>query len=237
MKTYVLIHGAWHGSWCWQKIIPFIQSSGHRAIAPDIDWNNSNSILTTHSYSPTYVDNLCNLIRKLEKKIILVGHSMGGVVISQIAEIIPEHIDLLVYISGFLLANGQCVNDTESLMSDSLIQPHLKLSRDKNNILLPTSKLREGFYSDCSSEDYKFSLSNICPQPITSFTSPIQVSNNRFGKISRTYIECLQDMAIPLSAQRIMHNSMGCNTVHSLNSSHAPFLSQTKALSKLLVML
>jgi pimeloyl-ACP methyl ester carboxylesterase len=237
MKTYVLIHGAWHGSWCWQKIIPFIQSNGDRVIAPDIDWNNNKTIHTSHNSTPTYVKNLCNQIRKLDKKIILVGHSMGGVVISQIAETIPEHIQLLVYISGFLLANGQCVNDTESLMADSLIQPYLKLSRDNKNILLPTSKLREGLYKDCSLEDYNFALANICTQPITSFTSPIQIADNRFGKISRTYIECLQDMAIPLSAQRIMHGSMKCQAVHSLNSSHAPFFSQSETLSKLLLKL
>ncbi|MGK0297094.1 MAG: carboxypeptidase C (cathepsin A) [Gammaproteobacteria bacterium] len=237
MKTYVLIHGAWHRSWCWQKIIPIIQSNGHRAIAPDIDWYNNDTIPAAPGCIPTYVNTLCNLIRKLEKNIILVGHSMGGVVISQIAETIPEHLHSLVYVSGFLLANGQCVNDTKNLMSDSLIQPHLKISRDKKNISLPTSKLREGFYLDCSLEDYNFALTNICPQPITSFTSPIQISDDRFGKISRTYIECLQDMAIPLSAQRMMHNAMKCNIVHSLNSSHAPFFSQTKELSKLLLML
>jgi pimeloyl-ACP methyl ester carboxylesterase len=235
MNTFVLLHGAWHGPWCWKKLIPLIESKGGKVIAPEIDWNNNNSVSLNDETTPAYIEDICKQIRMIGKPAVLVGHSMGGVVISQIAEVIPEHILLLVYISGFLLANDQCVNDTETLMTGSLIQPRLKLSKDKKNILVPTSILREGFYSDCSDDDYHFALSNICPQPVASFITPIKISQERFGKVPRIYIECLQDKAIPISAQKKMQRDFECNHVHTLESSHTPFFSKTTALYEILL--
>jgi pimeloyl-ACP methyl ester carboxylesterase len=234
MKTIILIHGAWHSAWCWNKVIPLIQASGARVIAPEISWEDSDTRTVNNNAVSAYVEDLCKLVTRGQEPVILAAHSLGGVVISQLAEYIPDYIESTVYISGFLLKDGQCINDTEHLMSGSLVQPKLKLSADNKYLTLPQTILRQGFYADCSVEDINFAIPRLRPQPVSSFMARVRLTQENFGTIPRIYIECQQDMAIPLSAQRAMYTDMGCDTVHSLESSHSPFFSKAESLAGLL---
>ena len=211
-----------------------MQTNNVNVITPDISWHDEINQTSSDLSTVSYMQDLCKLVIALDKPVVLAAHSMGGMIISQLSELIPDQVESLIYISGFLLKNGQCINDTASLMSGSLIQPNLRLSGDKKNILVPDSILRPGFYADCSEDDYLVAKSRILPQPVSTFSIPIRLSQQNFSSIPCTYIECLQDQAIPLTAQRSMYTDLGCDTVHSLDCSHSPFFSQAGALAKLL---
>ena len=234
MKTIVLLHGAWHGAWCWNKVTPILQSARNKVITPDIPWY-SNSKPSKNISSDYYINSICKVIISEDAPVILIGHSMGGMVISQIAESIPSHIQTLIYVTGFLLRDGQCINDTEPIMTGSLVTPNLKLTENKKNIYIPDSIIRDAFYNDCDTADFNFAKQRIQPQSVFSFISPINISNENFGTVPRIYIECLQDRAIPIFAQRKMQQGMECQKVFSLISGHAPFFSIPDKLAEIML--
>jgi len=102
MSTYVLIHGAWHGAWCWKNIIPFLEKNGHKVVAPDLPGHGEDKRPIAEVTLQAYTDRVCQILDEQSEPVILVGHSMGGVVITQTAEYRPEKIKSL-----YLLSTGQ----------------------------------------------------------------------------------------------------------------------------------
>src|SRR5450759_3496618 len=92
MSTYVLIHGSWHGAWCWYKIIPILEQAGHKAIALDLPGHGRDWTAARDVSMQSYVESFCNILDAQPEPVILVGHSRGGIVISQAAEHRPEKI-------------------------------------------------------------------------------------------------------------------------------------------------
>ena len=232
MKVYLLVHGAWQGSGCWEKVASKLQAAGHFIITPELPWDNYIDKDDRYPFN-VCIDHLVETIQDYES-IIAVGHSIGGIFISQLAEAIPDRIVSLVFISGFLIPDGQCANDTASLMSDSLASRNMSLSKDKNNIVLSKKVLRDALYNDISDEDYLFAEEQYCDQPLWTFQTPVSLTESRFGGIPKFYIECLKDNAIPVSAQRVMQESWKCQKTYSLNCSHSPFYSMPDELAGIL---
>ena len=106
MATYVLIHGAWHGGWCWDKIVPLLKKEGHKVEAPDLPGHGRDKTPIPEISLQSYTDRVCRILDTQSEPVILVGHSMGGVVITQAAQHRPEKIKTLVYLSAMLPRNG-----------------------------------------------------------------------------------------------------------------------------------
>jgi pimeloyl-ACP methyl ester carboxylesterase len=113
VSTYVLVHGAWHGGWCWKRVRKALQKLGHEVFTPTL----TGLADRVHLLSPqvdleTHITDVVNLIRWEElSDVVLCGHSYGGAVISGVADRIPDRIGALVYLDAFVLANGQSVHD------------------------------------------------------------------------------------------------------------------------------
>ena len=112
-----------------------MQTNNVNVIAPDISWHDEINQTSSDLSTVLYMQDLRKLVIALDKPVVLAAHSMGGMIISQLAELIPDQVESLIYISGFLLKNGKCINETASLRAGSLIHPNLKLSGDKKIIL------------------------------------------------------------------------------------------------------
>ena len=114
MSTFVLVHGAWHGSWCWKRVRRELQARGHEVFTPTL----TGVADRLHLLSPqvdleTHITDVTNFIRWEElSDVVLVGHSYGGCVISGVADRIPDRIGALVYLDAFVLENGQSLHDT-----------------------------------------------------------------------------------------------------------------------------
>ena len=106
IKTYILIHGAWHGSWCWQRVASHLQNLGHSVITPDLPGHHHNHRNFKRITLRTYVNRIEEIIQTIQQPVILVGHSMAGIVLTQLAENMPDKIDLLIYVSAFIPQNG-----------------------------------------------------------------------------------------------------------------------------------
>jgi pimeloyl-ACP methyl ester carboxylesterase len=114
MSTYVLVHGAWHGSWCWKRVRKALQAQGHEVFTPTLTGvAERKHLLSPQINLDTHIDDVVNLIQWEElSDVVLCGHSYGGCVISGVADRIPDRIGALVYLDAFVLENGQSLHDT-----------------------------------------------------------------------------------------------------------------------------
>jgi pimeloyl-ACP methyl ester carboxylesterase len=233
MKSYLLVHGAWQDSGCWGKVVSRLQSAGHLVITPDIPWKDIKE-QSQQALLSWCIDYLIDILQN-HNSMIVAGHSIGGVFISQLAEVIPEKIQTLVYISGFLLKNGQCANDTASFMTDSLTSRNMKLSKNNKNVVVSKHVLREAMYNDTCDEDFLYAKKLYYDQPLWTFQTPVSLTTEYFGRLPKVYIECLKDKSIPIYAQRAMQEYWRCHKVFTLDCSHSPFYSKPDELTDILL--
>jgi pimeloyl-ACP methyl ester carboxylesterase len=129
MATYVLVHGAWHGSWCWKRVRKALQAAGHDVFTPTLTGVGERSHLNSAGVDlSTHIADVANLIRWEElSDVILCGHSYGGCVISGAADRFPDHIRALVYLDAFVLEDGEALID---LLPPEQVQGMRKLAQD-----------------------------------------------------------------------------------------------------------
>jgi pimeloyl-ACP methyl ester carboxylesterase len=234
MSTFVLVHGSWHGAWCWYKLVSRLEKLGHTVIAPDLPSLGRDRTPVNRVSLATWRKRVCEVVDGVADQVVLVGHSRGGIVISEVAEHRPERVQALVYLCAFLLRDGECLTDVASSDEGSLVAPNMVMSEDKTSSVVRSEVLRDAFYGECSDED--FALARLClqPEPTLPLTTPLKLSPEKFGQVPRVYIECLRDRAIPIGLQRRMQASWPCQRVLALDTDHSPFFSRADELAGLL---
>lgn len=237
MASYILIHGAWHGAWCWDKVIPLLQQQGHTAIAIDLPAHGKDFTPVGNVSLQLYADKICNVVSHQLEPVILVGHSLGGISITQAAEQCSSNIRKLVYLSGFLLPNGVARLGYGSDIEGSLLDANKIMSEDKASVSFNPAGLKETFYHDCYAEDIAKATKLIRPEPIAGIVTPIHYTAENFGHIPRVYIECLQDRAIPPALQKRMYTETPVAQLVTMDTSHSPFFSAAEELVEHLIAL
>src|SRR3569833_3228144 len=234
MSTFILVHGSWHGAWCWYKLAPRLEKLGHTVIAPALPSLGRDRTPVNRVSLATWRRHICEVVESASEPVVLVGHSRGGIVISEVAEHLPERVRRLVYLCAFLLRDGQCLSDVASSDESSLIPANVVMSEDKISSVIRPEALRDAFYGECSDEDY--SLAKLCVQPEATLplVTKLELTAEKFGKVPRAYIECLRDRAIPTALQRRMRASWPCQQVFALDTDHSPFFSRPDELTALL---
>lgn len=230
MSTYVLIHGAWHGSWCWDKVVPLLKKEGHKAEAPDLPGHGKNKRPISEISLQAYVDHVCQILDTQFEPVILVGHSLGGVVITQAAEYRPEKIKALIYLSAFLLRNGEFLFQLAGGDATALILPNLIMAEDQSYSTIRDDGIKEVFYGDCSDEDVTRAKSLLVPQATAPFATPVNTTEEKFGSVRRAYISCLRDKAVSPALQEQMYKALLCEKVVTMDTCHSPFFSDPERL-------
>jgi pimeloyl-ACP methyl ester carboxylesterase len=225
MSTFVFIHGGWHGGWCWYKVVSCLERQGHTVVAPDLPSHGRDKTPTAAVSLQTYVDSVCDVLDAQTEPVILASHSMGGVVITQVAEHRPDKIRCLVYVSAFLLPDGKSLLSVAEKDETGLVLPSLVFNENRSIATMREESLREVFYADCSDEDIALAKMLLVPQAIAPLPEPVHTTPQRFGSVPRAYIECLQDKAFSPAAQQRMYSALPCRKVVSMNTSHSPFFS------------
>lgn len=234
MTTFVLVHGSWHGRWCWHRVVPELEALGHQVLAPDLPGHGDDATPVAQLTLAAYAKCIASVVRSVAEPVVLVGHSFGGIVISQAAEIVPERISRLVYLTAFLPANGQSLSRLATADSNNPVATSSVISADQQLISLDLSRVRELLYADCPDSDVALARTRLCAEPVAPFVTPVAITAARAGSIPRSYIECLHDIAIPLWFQRQMQATVACDSVHSLTTSHSPFFAAPAELARLL---
>jgi pimeloyl-ACP methyl ester carboxylesterase len=233
-RTFILVHGAWHGAWCWHKLTPLLEAAGARVIAPDLPSMGADST-PAHTVTLESWARFVAAIAEHEPGSILLGHSGGGAVVSRAAELVPDRIRHLVYLSAYLLSAGESVASEARRDSDSLVAPNMLPADSGLTCNLRDAVLRDAFYGACSVEDFENSRARLTPQPLKALATPLRITAQGFGRVPRAYIETARDRAVTLSSQRRMQIGLPCAPVFTLDTDHAAFLSQPEALARILI--
>ncbi len=123
MATFVLVHGAWHGSWCWQRVRSALQQQGHEVFTPTLTGVGERSHLLAKDVDlKTQTLDVLNLLRWEQlSDVVLCGHSYGGMVVSCVADLVPQSIRSLVFLDAFVPEDGQCLADFAPISDDQLV--------------------------------------------------------------------------------------------------------------------
>ncbi|MBX5466919.1 MAG: alpha/beta fold hydrolase [Firmicutes bacterium] len=234
MARFLLIHGAWHGAWCWEKVVPLLEAKGHRAWAIDLPGHGADPTPPGEVTLKAYTDRIGAALAEWGGPAILVGHSMGGVPIAQSAEQWPERVEALVYLTAFLLQDGQRMADVRPSAPGAPPPPYLEVSADGTFTRFRAEMARDLFYHRCAPEDAARAESRLGPQPSSIGQTPLRLTPERWGRVPRYYIQCLDDRAVPIALQRQMLEAVPCRRVFSLDADHSAFYSAPEALVAIL---
>ena len=276
LKSFVFVHGAWHNRSTWDLVTPFLVASGHEVRVVDLPGAgvnakspvaysrrpldaaafgtepSPNADVTQDERSRVIIQIIEELKASHDRPIVLVGHSLGGLTITDVAERIPDQLDALVYVTAFLLqpqmpAIAMIQHET---MSTALV-PSLFMADPASTGALridPMSedsdyreRLFQAFYGDVDKVVAAKVIAGLqCDEPVGVALQPSLASAPNFGSVSRHFIRCLKDRAIPLAGQDKMiadiDSVFGAKTIsHTLDASHSPFFSMPKELAELLM--
>ncbi len=231
MAAFVLVHGSWHGAWCWYKIIPRLEQAGHQVVAVDLPGHGKDTTPPGVVTMQDYVDCIGRAIAQMEEPVVLVGHSRGGIAITQAAEAHADRIRRLVYLAAYLIPNGQTIVPLFMSDTDSLVRPNLVINRGEGWDMLDASVFREALYADCSDDDVALAHALLRPEPGIPTATPLSTSAERWGSIPRTYVHLRQDRAISSHLQQRMFRELPCEQVIDLDTSHSAYFSAPDDLS------
>jgi len=237
MATFILIHGAWHGGWCWERLVPLLTAEGHQVLAPDLPGMEQEPSALGDNPLGEWADFVADLASTAEGLVILVGHSRAGLVISEAAERVPDNIDRLVYLTAFLLRPGESLADIANRHPEVGPGPVIRPTDDPSRVTVEREPAIPIFYNLTSEADARAASDRLMPEPLAALITPVNVTSERFGRVPRAYIECTQDRAISLEMQREMQTTLPCDPVIMLECDHSPFYSAVPQLAEALLRL
>ncbi|WP_165867652.1 alpha/beta fold hydrolase [Mesorhizobium sp. DCY119] len=270
MKTYLLIHGAWHNSHHWHDVALALGEAGHRVVLLDLPGHGVNATLPqSYLFGPAEAlatevspvagvtlaqaaEAVADAIRALnDSKLIVVAHSLGGTILTQAAEAVPELIGHLVYLTAYApvklgtsgaygaLPENQTGYGTTLFVADPAKVGAVRLNPRGDEAYL--RQLWEAYYNDLAFENFLIHANALTPDlPVDFWIGNVSVTAGKWGSIPRTYIRALQDRALAPALQDVMIAHADELTPHNrfevieLDSSHSPFASQPTALVAML---
>lgn len=231
MSTFILLPGAFHTAASWERVVPLLERPGHRVVTPNLAGVGDPTPASDISLA-LWTGQIANLVRAQSERVILVGHSRGGIVASMVAERVPERIAHLVYVSGSLLPDGGSVLTHGPEQDPSAPSP--LLMRDDGMATLPDEGARHAFLNRTPGEWVSRALSNLVAEPVWIFAEPVRITTPRFGSVPRAYVETTEDNAVPIEVQRRMQSALPCDPVFTLEADHSPFYSDPVGLAEAL---
>lgn len=233
-RSIVLVHGAWHGAWCWYRVVPALRALGLAPLTPDLPGHGADRTPHRDCTLANYVARIIDAIDAIDGPVTLVGHSLAGLVIRQVAEARPGRIARLVYLAAFLPADGDSCATLGPPDPDSELARGSAVVADGAAIAVSPEAAARVFYHDCAPADVALAERLLVPEPLEPILAPVRLANPLAARIPRTYIGCENDRVIAIARQRQMWMHGGCDRVATLATGHSPFFAAPDALASLL---
>jgi len=231
MARIVLVHGAFSGAWVWEPVLPGLREAGHTVETFDLPGQGSDQTPIEQVDLDAYARRTCEVLAAGEPAV-LVGHSMGGMVITQAAARTPEQVVQLVYLAAFLPGDGQSLLELTHYpeAAGDQVQANMVVEGDPPVARLPAEAVKVALGECCTDTQLAWLIEHTVSQPVVPFTQPFRLDPDRaeaFAALPRAYITCLRDRAIPPQMQRRMFTDAGCDPVVEIDADHSAWLSRT----------
>ena len=230
---YILVHGSWQGGWCWEFLAAELRKLGHSVLCFDLPGHGKNPFPLSKVTYDIYYQSLEAEIKK-HSEIILVAHSMSGILAAPLLDKHSHRISHLFLIAAYVAQNGQSLLDIAISGGPSKIPSLLLTDEESQTQSLDLSKAREALYHDCPSELAEWAMRQLQPTPMEPFTRPIDWKDSGATRDKRTYIVCEEDQDVHMTTQLGILKNYPCKIVN-FKSGHFPFLSKPKELAEILV--
>jgi pimeloyl-ACP methyl ester carboxylesterase len=221
--TFVLVHGAWHGGWCWKKLTPLLRAAGHLVFTPTLTGLGERSHLLTQDIDlDTHIKDIASVLEYEDlQNVVLVGHSYGGMVIAGVAEVLAPRVAQLVFLDGFLPENGKALTDYAPpvpMRDDGWRVPPLGTSRD---------------FGVTAESDIAWADPRLGDQPYRTMTQPVQLSAQMYESFPRTFIQLTELPWFVEAAERAKRQGFRYDKL--LSGGHDAMISQPQELSQILL--
>lgn len=227
MKNILLIHGAWGGAWEFQEFIESLAEQGHRAQAIDLPGHGKSEEPITAVTMDAYVNRVIEAVQSTQGQTVLVGHSLAGAIISQVAERIPKKIERLVYIAAVLPRNGETVMDLMQSDEAGELLTKIVFSEDQSFATLELEDVRNLLLHDVKEPERVASLAPkfLIKQATEPFMSPAILTDEAFGSVRKSYVRATLDKVLSASLQDRMISGWEVEQIFTLESGHFPMMS------------
>jgi pimeloyl-ACP methyl ester carboxylesterase len=228
-KTFVLVHGAWHGGWGWVRLAELLRRQGHVVFTPTLTGLGERShLLSPATNASLHITDVVNLIHyERLSDIVLVGHSYGGCVVSGVAEVVPDKIASIVFLDAFIPDNGDATVD--------LVQPAVK------DIILAaaargetTVPVRNAAAVNVNETDRPWVDSLAGPQPIGTMTEKLRLTGAREKIARKTYIRASSYPNVSFEAAHARAKAEGWRT-YEVPCGHDVMIDMPERLAEILL--
>lgn len=232
--TFLLVHGSWHAGWCWDLLAERLRDAGQRVLAPDLPGHGGRPLTRPNAPTLEAVDDLVALADAEPRPVVLVGHSSGGMLVSEVARKRPERVAAAVYLAAFHLPVGKVPRDVMRPDDGSLLMDALRIDPCSGHTSIRPEAAGDLFYHDCPPDLAAWAISRLEPE------ASLRVAQGGRADLAEPDVPCvtiltLEDRALPIATQRRMAEAMPCAAVHELATGHSPFLSDPDGLAAILL--
>lgn len=233
-QVFILVHGSWHGAWCWNKLAPLMEAKDDKVVIFDLPGHGSDTIPPAMVSLDDCVQKLVGVARAETGPVILVGHSSGGVIIAQAAEKLGKgKVAGLIFLDAFIPKDGESVFSLAEKYAPSStpLSKIIVVSGDQKTVSLNTEKAIDLLYHDCSPEIIHYATAHLKNGPIAVLATPVQLTGSNYGSIPKYYVLCTQARDMDKTA---LSKNMPTKRIYTISSSHSPFFSMPGELATIL---
>lgn len=215
---FILIHGAWHGGWCWDGVIKELEKQGCTAEAPTMPGHNPDDDRSGITFDD-YVGAIGSVLAKQDRPVVLAGHSSAGFLLQMAAPGAPDKIQQLIFHNAFILPDGKCQFDLVPPEASEGMTAAANASPD-NCVPVIEDFVRHQLMGGESTEVQDALISRLLPQPMALFTTPVSTAEFDKLTIPRTVLFCKDDASLPPGAYLGMAQGLGDFQLVEVAGSH-----------------
>lgn len=235
MATFVLVHGAGHGGWCYQRVARLLRAQGHEVHAPSLTGLGDRAhLLTSETTLSTHIEDVVRLIEMEDlSEVILAGHSYGGMVITGAAGRIADRIAHLVFLDAAIPADGEALEDSSPAVREG-IKSESRMVDGVELVLWPDMPVARAIYGVTDEADWAWMLERLRPHPWKCFEEKLVVADAKgLARIPRTIINCPSTLATRARNENIDRYFAGEN-VWELETGHDLMITEPEKTAELL---
>jgi pimeloyl-ACP methyl ester carboxylesterase len=228
LERIVLVHGAAHGAWCWERVVPLLRARGFAVDALDLPGLGADLTPPRDVTFDNYLQRVLQTVRARPERVLLVGHSMGGTPVAAAAEAACDQVGRLLFLAAALPVDGEGLGmllELAERFPGRSASTALRPSQVEGAMEFAPELAAEAFYNQCDADTARAAVARLRPQATGPLQSaPVRLTAERYGTVPKSYVICTRDQALPPDLQRWLSVRTPGTRVSERPWDHSPFL-------------